>query len=327
MDRLSVRNGVVTVDGVPGRAVTYGDLIGNRQFNVRITGKAPQKPVARYGLVTTRVPRVDIPDKVSGKYVYMQHVRVPNMLHGRIVRPRGQGAYGDGAKVISIDTSSINDIPGARVVRRGDFVGVVAEHEWDAVRAAEKLKVEWDVPPRLPAPGKLFEAMRASRTTDSVVVETGEVPAALTQAAHVVSATYYGPYQSHAPFAPSCALADVGAGSALVVCSTQFPHGVRNMLARRSGCQRIKSGSNITKAPAYSAAPAMMIARSRPRLFHRWAGLCGSSLCAGTNWVGTITARPTWPTCALVSTPPATSLRSNTKVGITAGARPRPPRN
>jgi nicotinate dehydrogenase subunit B len=235
MGRLSVRNGVVTVDGDPGRAVTYGDLIGNRQFNVRITGKAPQKPVARYGLVTTRVPRVDIPDKVSGKYVYMQHGRVPNMLHGRIVRPRGQGAYGDGAKVISIDTSSIDDIAGARVVRRGDFVGVVAEREWDAVRAAEKLKVAWDVPARLPAPGKLFEAMRASRTTDSVIVETGEVPAALARAAHVVSATYYGPYQSHAPFAPSCALADVGAGSALVMCSTQFPHGVRNMLAQTLG--------------------------------------------------------------------------------------------
>src|SRR5450631_710670 len=82
--------------------------------------------------------------------------------------------------------------------RRGDFVGVVAEREWDAVRAAEKLKVAWDVPPRLPAPGKLFEAMRASRTTDSVIVEAGEVAAALTRAAHVVSATYYGPYQSHA---------------------------------------------------------------------------------------------------------------------------------
>jgi nicotinate dehydrogenase subunit B len=233
-DRLRVMNGVVTVDGDPGREVTYGDLIGNRQFNVKMTGKAPQKPVAEYRLVTTRVPRVDIPDKVSGKYVYMQHMRLPDMLHGRIVRPRGQGAYGDGAKVVSIDTSSIAEIAGAQVVRRGDFVGVVAEREWDAVRAAEELKVTWDVPPRLPA-GKLFEAMRASRATDSVIVETGDVPAALTKAAHVASATYYGPYQSHAPFAPSCALADVGTGSALVICSTQFPHGVRNILAQTLG--------------------------------------------------------------------------------------------
>jgi nicotinate dehydrogenase subunit B len=234
-DRLKVTGGVVTVDGDPGRAVSYGDLIGDRQFNLKMTGKAPQKPIAQYRLVTTRALRVDIPDKVSGKHVYMQHVRVPGMWHGRIVRPRGQGAYGDGARVAGIDASSISDIAGARVVRKGDFVGVVAEREWDAVRAAEKLKVAWDVPPRLPSPGKLFEAMRASRTIDSVILETGDVPTALAKAAHVASATYYGPYQSHAPFAPSCALADVGAGSALAMCSTQFPHGVRNMLAQTLG--------------------------------------------------------------------------------------------
>lgn len=233
-DRLTVKDGIVTVEGDPSRAVSYGDLIGDRRFNIKVTGNAPQKPVSQYRLVTTRAPRVDIPDKVSGKYVYMQHVRVPAMLHGRIVRPRGQGAYGDGARVVSIDASSISDIAGARVVRRGDFVGVVAEREWDAVRAAEKLEVTWDVPPRLPA-GKLFEAMRASRTADSVIVESGDVAAALALATHVASATYYGPYQSHAPFAPSCALADIGPESALVMCSTQFPHGVRDMLAQTLG--------------------------------------------------------------------------------------------
>ena len=84
------------------------------------------------------MPRLDIPDKVAAKYTHMQHVRVAGMLHGRVVRPRGQRAYGSGAKVVSIDESSIADIPGARVVRRGDFVGVVAEREWDAVRAARR---------------------------------------------------------------------------------------------------------------------------------------------------------------------------------------------
>jgi CO/xanthine dehydrogenase Mo-binding subunit len=231
-ERLTVAKGVVSVEGDPARRVTYGELVGNRQFNVKMTGKAPQKPVNAYTLVGTRVPRVDIPEKVSGKYIYMQHVRVENMLHGRVVRPRGQGAYGAGAKVARIEESSIAGIPGARVVRKGDFVGVVAEQEWDAVRAAERLAVTWDVPPRLPADGKLFAAMRASKSVDSVVDEAGDVPAGLAKAAHVASATYYGPYQSHAPFAPSCALADVGAQSARVMCSTQFPHGVRGMLAR-----------------------------------------------------------------------------------------------
>ena len=235
VERLKVVNGVVSVADEPSRAIKYGDLIGNRRFDVKMTGTAPQKPVADYRLVGTRVARVDVPDKVSGKYVYMQHVRVPNMLHGRIVRPRGQGAYGAGARIASVDASSIANIPGARVVRKGDFLGVVAAQEWDAVRAADQLKVAWQMPPRLPEPGKLFDAMRSSRTTDSVIVEAGDVPAALAKAAHVASATYYGPYQAHAPFAPSCALADVNPQGALVMCSTQFPHGVRTMLATTLG--------------------------------------------------------------------------------------------
>jgi CO/xanthine dehydrogenase Mo-binding subunit len=101
-------------------------------------------------LVGTSPTRNDIPDKVSGKYVYLQHVRLPGMLHGRIVRPRGQGAYGAGAKVSTIDEASIAHIPGARVVRKGDFVGVVADREWDAVRAAQQLKITWGVPATLP---------------------------------------------------------------------------------------------------------------------------------------------------------------------------------
>jgi nicotinate dehydrogenase subunit B len=235
VEQLAVAKGVVTVNGKPSRAVTYGELIGDRQFNFKMTGKAPQKPVGEYKLVGTRVPRVDVPDKVGGKYVYMQHVRMPDMLHGRVVRPRGQGAYGAGAKIASLDATSISDIPGARVVRRGDFLGVVAPREWDAVRAAGKLKVTWDVPALLPTEEGLFDAMRRSRTIDSAIVDTGDVPAALASAAHVASATYHGPYQSHAPFAPSCALANVSPQGALVLCSTQFPDGVRNMLAQTLG--------------------------------------------------------------------------------------------
>src|SRR5882757_3161110 len=111
---LVVSKGVVSIDGHPSRSVSYGALLGDKPFNVKFTGIAPQKPINRYKLVGTRVPRVDIPDKMTGKYVYMQQVRVPDMLHGRVVRPRGQGAYGDGAKPLSIDESSIAGIPGAR---------------------------------------------------------------------------------------------------------------------------------------------------------------------------------------------------------------------
>jgi CO/xanthine dehydrogenase Mo-binding subunit len=228
---LTVAKGVVSIDGHPTQSITYGELLGDKPFNIKFAGTAPQKPINRYKLVGTRVPRVDIADKASGKYVHMQHVRVPDMLHGRVVRPRGQRAYGAGAKPLSIDESSIASIPGARVVRKGDFVGVVAREEWDAVKAARELKVTWQESSALPGNADLFERMRAANTTDTVIADWGDAAKAFAQAAHVASATYRCPYQSHAPFAPNCALADVGPNGAVVLSSTQDVYHSRAMLA------------------------------------------------------------------------------------------------
>ena len=232
---LVVSKGVVSIDGHPSRSVSYGALLGDKPFNVKFTGTAPQKPINRYKLVGTSVPRVDVPDKASGKYVHMQHVRLPGMLHGRVVRPRGQRAYGDGAKPVHIDESSIKDIPGARIVRKGDFVGVVAEREWDAVKAAQQLKVTWRESTLLPGNAGLFDHMRAAKTTDTVIADWGDAAKAFTQAAHVASATYRCPYQSHAPFGPNCALAEVGPNGAVVMSSTQDIYNSRDMLAQVLG--------------------------------------------------------------------------------------------
>jgi len=233
VERLTVSKGVVTVGGMGGEAssVTYGELVGDKPFNLAFTGSAPLKPVADYKLVGARPTRNDIPEKVSGTYVFLQHVRLPGMLHGRVVRPRGQGVYGAGAKVASLDKSSIANIPGARVLRKGDFVGVVAEREWDAVRAAQQLKITWDMPATLPGSDALYDAMRAEKTTDRVVLERGDVTGAFGAAAHVASGTYHAPYQAHAGFGPNGALADVTADSALVICSTQDVYATRNTLA------------------------------------------------------------------------------------------------
>ncbi len=165
-------------------------------------------------MVGTPVPRNDLPDKVSGKYVYMQHVRVPGMLHGRVVRPRGQGAYGSGAKVLAVDAASISNIPGARVLRKGDFIGVVAENEWDAVRAAAQLKVQWDSTPTLTGSDGMYEAMRAAKTEDRIVAERGNAADIIGAAPHKVAYNCRSPYQAHAPFGPNCALADVKPDSA-----------------------------------------------------------------------------------------------------------------
>ena len=231
---LVVNKGVVSIDGHPTQSVSYGALLGDKPFNVKFTGTAPQKAITRYKVVGANVPRVDIPDKATGKYTHIQQVRVPGMLHGRVVRPRGQRAYGVGAKPVAIDEASLKDIP-ARIVRKGDFVGVVAENEWDAIRASRALKVTWQETSALPGNAELFTRMRAAKTSDVTIVNWGDAEKAFAKAAHVSTATYYCPYQSHAPFGPNCAIGDVGSDGALVMSSTQDIYNSRDMLAEVLG--------------------------------------------------------------------------------------------
>jgi CO/xanthine dehydrogenase Mo-binding subunit len=234
-DQLAVSNGVVSVAGDASRTVKYGDLLGDQPFAIAMTGTAPQKTASQYRIVGARHPRLDLPDKMTGRYTYVQHVRLSGMLHARVVRPQGQGAYADGARIASLDESSIANIPGVRVVRRRDFLAVVSANEWDAVRAARQLKVAWDMPASLAGTAGLFDQMRSARTTDSVIAEKGDVAAALGRATHVVQATYRGPYQGHMPFGPNCAVADVTPAGTTVMCSTQGVYGTRDKVAKVLG--------------------------------------------------------------------------------------------
>jgi CO/xanthine dehydrogenase Mo-binding subunit len=243
---LTVKDGVVAGSG---KSVTYGQLIGDKLFNVKITGfsvagsatnpaqavagSPGTKPVGQYKIVGTSPPRVDIPDKVTGKYTYVQNIKVPGMLHGRVVRPRGQGAYGDGTapKIVSVDESSIKSIPEARVVRFGDFLGVVAEHEYAAIQAAAQLKVKWADPPPLPGVGNLWKQMRehdsAGKAPARIAFNSGNFDSAFKSAVHKVEQSYKFHYTGHLPIGPSCCVADVTPNGARVFTNTQDAYGTR----------------------------------------------------------------------------------------------------
>lgn len=233
---LQVNNGIITSSADNNARISYGDLIGDRQFDLAFTGNAPVKNPAEYKLVATAVPRNDIPLKAAGTYRYIQHLRLPGMLHGRIVRPRGQGAYKDGVKVLSVNEASIASIPDARVIRQNDFVGVVAIREWDAVKAAQQLEVNWELPRSLPGNDNLFRQMENGDTNERVALEEGDVTA-FNSAAVRTEFKATGPYQAHVPFAPNCALADVSADSALVMCSTQDVYNTRTSIANLLGLE------------------------------------------------------------------------------------------
>ena len=190
---LSVTRGVVSG---AGKTITYGQLVGDKLLNTTIAtpqlnpGAGIAKPVAQYKLVGTRFPRKTILDKVTGRYAYVHNIHVPGMLHGRVVRPRGQGGYGTAAPILAVDVRSVRHIPGVRVVRAGDFLGVVAPREYDAIQAAAQLKVTWKDAPILPSSGDLAAAMRrqdaAGVAPARVALDQGNVDAALASAAKLV---------------------------------------------------------------------------------------------------------------------------------------------
>ena len=230
---LSVASGVVSGGG---QTVTYGQLLGEKLFNTSMGAttltqfQAPAKPTSAYTLVMTAPPRIDIPAKVTGTYTYVHNIHLPGMLHGRIVRPRGQGAYGTGAPIVSIDESSIAHIPGAQVLRKVDFLAVVAPKEYDAIQAAAQLRVKWLENPLLPGDEDITAQMRAQTAvgkTTATVVKTGNPDAALASAAKVVTASYTINYNSHAPIGPTCCLADVTPNGAVIYTSSQDSYPIR----------------------------------------------------------------------------------------------------
>jgi CO/xanthine dehydrogenase Mo-binding subunit len=241
---LGVKDGVVSGGG---KTVTYGQLVGGKLLNTALVapklnpGEAPAKPVDQYKLVGTRVPRIELPDKISGSYTYVHNVRIPGMQHARVVRPRGQGPFGTGAPIESVDESSIRHIPGARVVRDRDFLAVVAPREYDAVQAAATLKVTWKESPMLSTSGNLFSKMRADDSAGHAKaafrMNTGNVDAALKTAAKSVSATYQYHYGSRAVIGPSCAVADVRGDTATIFSSSQNLLGTVTSVAGLLGLQ------------------------------------------------------------------------------------------
>ncbi|MFZ5509383.1 MAG: molybdopterin cofactor-binding domain-containing protein, partial [Pseudomonadota bacterium] len=242
-------NVLITRDGqvLPreaGEGVSYGELVRGERFELRLDTSVHVKPVGEYRIVGQSVPRVDIPAKATGDLVFVHDMRVPGMLHGRVVRPPYAGAdHGDfiGNTLEAVDESSIAHIPGIRaVVVIRDFVGVVAEREEHAEQAAAQLRVRWKPWPGMPALGDLSQALRTNPATPRRLVDEGDVDGALAQAAQPMERTYVWPYQMHASIGPSCAVADWrGEGAqphALTVwAGTQNPHVLRADLARLMG--------------------------------------------------------------------------------------------
>ena len=238
-DLLSVEDGVVSGPAAENRFTTYAALLQGRQLHLTLDEAAPVKPPGSYRVVGQAAPRTDIPAKATGGLVYVHDMRVPGMLHGRVVRPPYAGLdHGDGVgcSLIAVDEASLAGIPGiAGVVVIGDFVGVVAEREEHAAQAAKQLAVSWRPGPRLPDLTDIEAAIRANPSTPRTLLERGDVDAAIAGAAQPMRRTYLWPFQMHASIGPSCSVADWRPEGLTVWSGTQNPHALRNDLALLMG--------------------------------------------------------------------------------------------
>lgn len=240
---LTVEDGIVSSPRSKSGSISYWELIGNQRFNLTLTATGagadlqlasdvlPKNP-KDYKIVGTSMPRIDLPAKFSGEFCYSQDVRVPGMLHGRVIRPIHAISL-----PLGVDENSIRDIPGiVAVVRKGSLVGVVATNEWSAVRAAANLKVTWSEPTaKLPTNADaVFAYLRDTKSfRDQVVADKGTLQSASApiQQASTFQAIYRWPFQMHGMIGPSCALADVRSKTACVWTGSQGIYRTRGAVA------------------------------------------------------------------------------------------------
>ncbi len=245
---LTVTDGVVHAIADANKRISYAELIGGRYFDttvewtgaaqrLEVRSPAPLKQPAEFKIIGKPYPRTDMPGKAFGTLEQCTDIRLPNMAHARMIRPIVAGAV-----PVTVDEDSIADIPGAQVVWIKDFLAVVAEKEWNAVRAAKALQVSWsESTPNFPAGhDELYDHIREApvfaRSSPDIGGgsrgrENGNIEEGFRQAVRIMESVYEYPTQSHASMGPGCAVADVRAGSATLWTSTQKPYDSANCVA------------------------------------------------------------------------------------------------
>jgi len=245
VDQLAVSEGVITVRSDASKRVTYGQLVGGKKFNVVLTGNtvdgttgvARVKAVQDLKIVGTSPERYDIPGKVDGSLKWAVDMKVPGMVHARNVRPPLAGA-----KLLSVDESSVRNLPGfIKVIRSGNYLAVVCEREEQAINAARALKANWEKPATAPFPSSedLYKFMRAATPTSAArPTVTGNPEAAFASAAKVIEAEYEVPFQGHTALGPAHAMADPSNGQMTIYTNDMKSYGMRTNVADFLGMPR-----------------------------------------------------------------------------------------
>jgi CO/xanthine dehydrogenase Mo-binding subunit len=251
-----------------GRRLGYGELVAADFLHVEAVAGTKLKDPATFKVMGQPTPRVDIPAKVTGGAAYVQDMRLPDMVHARVVRPPSYGAV-----LTDVDTAAIEKLAGVvKVVRDGSFLAVVAKKEFQAVKAMRALSAaaKWKETAELPKQDDLLTLLTTTlKSEDHAIFERND-PSAIGQ--KTIEATYTRPYQSHGSIGPSCAVAQLTDGAMTVWTHTQGvypdraaiaemlrmpPASVRLIHTEGSGCYGHNGADD-------AAADAALIARALP---------------------------------------------------------------
>lgn len=224
--QLKTENGFVLAP--KGKRVGYGELVAGDMFHKEASAKVAPKNPAQYRIVGTPVPRRDIPAKVTGGAAYVHDMRLPGMLFGRVARPPSYRAI-----LTDIDQGTVAAMPGVvAVVVNGDFLGVVAAREEQAIAARSALikSAKWHEALDLPDADKIHDWLKQAKLEDNIISsKTTDAP----EAAKRLEASYTRPFLAHAPIGPSCAIAQFHAPDRVQIWShTQGIYPLRQDLAK-----------------------------------------------------------------------------------------------
>ena len=266
-ENLRTENGAVI--SRDGRRLGYGELVAADMLHVQAQPKSKLKDPASFKVVGQAVPRVDIPAKVTGGAAYVQDMRLPDMVHARVVRPPSYGA-----QLTDCETSAIEKLPGVvKVIRDGNFLAVVAKKEFQSIKAMNALSAvaKWKETAGLPKEDDLLRVLTNLPSQDSTIFERTN-PSVIGK--QTIEATYTRPYQAHGSIGPSCAVAQFVDGAMTVWTHTQgvYPdrQGIAEMLRMPPAsvrCIHVEgSGCYGHNGADDAAADAALIARALPGL-------------------------------------------------------------
>ncbi len=230
VENLKTVNGFVIDKTNEQHRVTYAELANGKKIARRPTGKATLKKPSEFKLIGKSFNRRDGHEKVTGKAKYAGDIQVPGMVYAKILRPPSHKS-----KLVDIDVSGANQVPGVQVIKEGDFVAVLHKYPDMAEMALSKIKVKFETPPTDLDDKNIFDHLLNVAPKGAVVAHAGSLETGVHESATVVEETYYDGYKAHAPIEPHTAVVQIEGKKATVWASTQTPFGAKEEVAKELG--------------------------------------------------------------------------------------------